>query len=553
MKKRALYALGAIVLAFVALAAVAWRTAPVQAAAPQSLEGAASPIAQDAPVEPAHGPGHGGDDEPDNTIRFVGVVEVMPTGGLTGTWQISGETFLADDDTEFDTEYGNLEVGACVKVVSLTDTPTIAEKIKVKPDEYCQTDDDDDDDEDIRVYGLIEAMPSEGLTGTWTISGTVYTATTDTEFSTWYGGFDVGVCVLVETRSSTPDIAEKISSRPMYKCKREPGDYWIRGVLFGEIVTLPDTDDLTGTWVVGSVAFSVTAETKLNDHKAPFEPGVFVKVRFYETDGVKVALEVKSKHRRENDGHDDDGNGCYNGKEGQAFGPIVTVPDGLMGTWDVAGVAYLVDDKTKLDDDTDYIPGLNVLVKYYTNDEGKRIALRIKATHDYGGGDGSSIFSFVGWVEEKPDGFIGVWTIGGESFTTTDATEFREEHGLLTETAYVRAKYRIEGDTRIVLKLETEVPPDGGDDDYAGVIENIQQDGASAAAVEGVDVSGTWRIGGQEFVVTPATNLNDLEAALQVGNLALVNSYVTADGTRVATHIRAFNIVGQVMVPIARH
>lgn len=49
-------------------------------------------------------------------FKLYGVVEMMPTNGYTGTWQVSGITFQATPTTTVELNHGDLAIGAFVKV-----------------------------------------------------------------------------------------------------------------------------------------------------------------------------------------------------------------------------------------------------------------------------------------------------------------------------------------------------------------------------------------------------------------------------------------------------
>ena len=56
----------------------------------------------------------------------------------------------------------------------------------------------------------------------------------------------------------------------------------------------------------------------------------------------------------------------------------------------------------------------------------------------------------------------------------------------------------------------------------------------------------TWTIGGVNYVVTDATSVS---SALAVGSSALVNSYMAADGSQVATRIGSLTLTRGLYLP----
>lgn len=57
-------------------------------------------------------------------FKLFGVVEMMPTGGYTGTWQVSGVSFTVTPSTTLESRYGDFAIGAYVKVYFTYDAAT---------------------------------------------------------------------------------------------------------------------------------------------------------------------------------------------------------------------------------------------------------------------------------------------------------------------------------------------------------------------------------------------------------------------------------------------
>jgi hypothetical protein len=49
-------------------------------------------------------------------FKLFGVVEMMPAGGYTGTWQVSGVSFSVTPSTTLESRHGDFAIGAYVKV-----------------------------------------------------------------------------------------------------------------------------------------------------------------------------------------------------------------------------------------------------------------------------------------------------------------------------------------------------------------------------------------------------------------------------------------------------
>jgi hypothetical protein len=57
-------------------------------------------------------------------FKLYGVVELMPTGGYTGTWQVSGVSFSVTPSTTLESRFGDFAIGAYVKVYFTFDATT---------------------------------------------------------------------------------------------------------------------------------------------------------------------------------------------------------------------------------------------------------------------------------------------------------------------------------------------------------------------------------------------------------------------------------------------
>ena len=365
-----------------------------------------------------------------------------------------------------------------------------------------------------------------------------------------------GVCVKVKVHESSPTIASEIESEHQYKCSGRDDDD-AKGMLFGVVNELPE-DLQDGEWVIGGQTFVVSTTTKLESKNSAFEVGVTVKVEFYtdsstETNyATKIQIKFGHHHGHDHDDDDqdddDDSYGNRPGKEGKTYGPIVSRPDGgaLVGVWNVAGVVYTATVHTKFYQNDNYQVGEWVKVEYVVNADGSRRATKIKEISDHGSGTHPGHNRLVGFVDDKPPAFVGTWTIDGALFETTNATQFREPHGLLVIGSYVVVKYTIVNDQRLVYELETHVPPGAGDDNAIGRLESAEEVQIASLASPS-EANTTWTVNGIHYVVTEATQLVDLGGELVPGAEAYVNSY-TVDGQHYATMVRS--IAGKSYLPL---
>ena len=493
----------------------------------------------------------GGDDWPE----WRGVVESMPSGGLTGTWVVAGRTFQADSGTQFEQSHGSFQVGACVEVKYQTTSGSYrAVKMETKESSDCgNSGGGGGGSHENKAYGTIDSMPSGGLTGTWVIGGVTYTADASTYFEQEHGGFAVGRCVEVEFTPGTPNQAVKIGTESAYKCAGSGGSgggNHPQGELYGVIESMP-SGGLIGAWTIGGMEFMTDSSTQFEQEHGSFAPGVLVEVKFYtDSNNVNHAIKIESKYATDHHGDDDDGNGSYEGHEGHAYGLVEAMPaSGRMGAWTIGGIQYQADSGTRFEEEHGQLTvGSRVKVKYYLDANNNRVALKIETTNETGGSTDPSHYKLYGFVEAMPaGGFNGQWTINGVAFMADQTTFFQEEHGLLAVGAYVEVEYTKTNGANWIVKIETHVPPGAGSNSFYGTIQNVSSTGAAADSA----VNTTWVIGGRSYVVTPATDLNDARGALTPGSTALVNSYTDASGNEVATQVRGLLLDKQIFLPVA--
>lgn len=479
---------------------------------------------------------------PPGEREAFGIVQNKPTHGLIGAWTIGGVAYHAAPGTQFKQRHGPLVVGACAKVhFSGTEEPFRVREMESRPLSECGGSGTIPPvpippGTQIERFGRIDSFP-EGLIGEWVVDGIRYTATSATEFKQKNGTFAVGVCVKLHAFLSTdPPTLRKIETERDHKCDNgDDGTIIGKGELFGEIQSFPD--GLIGEWNIAGITFVADSATKFEQKHGAFAVGVLVKVKFViRLDGTFYAREIETK------------SGAHLGR-GHAFGVIESMPEGRIGVWTIGGVEYQVTEQTRLRERHGALQvGARVRVKYVINAGGQRTALKIETTPSNGGVSRPNHFKTFGFVEQMPpDGLIGQWTINGALFIADGHTKFKENNGLLGIGAYVSVEYQIINGQRIIHELETKVPPGAGSMMQLSRIEARPE--VTAAAADGSEV---WRIGGVDYLVTPATDIDDLESGLEVGDLALVNSYQESDGTLVATEVRGVNLSSTLYLPAVR-
>lgn len=475
---------------------------------------------------------------PDAEREAYGVVQSMPEDGFVGAWSIGGVAYDAPAGAEFKQRNGPLTIGACAKVhYSGAAAPFTAREIESRPISDCNgtippTSTPTPGDE-IEVHGRIDSFPA-GLIGEWVVDGVTYTADANTEFKQKNGVFAVGVCVELQARTSTtPATLREIKTERDHKCNGDGQSGNIgQGELYGEVQSFPD--GLIGEWNIAGVTFLTDNATKFKQEKGPFAVGVTVKVEFViRSNGDFYAKEIETKSREpQNNGH--------------AFGIVESIPANRLGVWTIGGVEYTANEQTRFKEKHGPLEvGARVRVKYTIDSTGQRIARKIETTKSQGGATQPNHLKVFGFVGQMPaDGLIGEWTIDNVVYVTDASTKFKEEHGILGIGAYVAVEYRVVNGQNLVHEIETKVPPAAGTQTSIGVIDDMSVPTAAAAIDDEV-----WRIGGVDYLITPATDLDDLATELAVGNTAMVDSYQAADGARVATQVRGVTITTTVYLP----
>lgn len=479
-----------------------------------------------------------------------GIVQGAPGQGLLGDWVIGGIAYQAQQGAEFKQRNGPLVIGACAKVYySGAEAPFRVRKLESRHASDCPENGTippitptPQPGERIEVYGRIDSFPAEWV-GEWVVDEATYTATEDTEFKQHNGPFAVDACVKIEAfaltdATVTPPTIRKIETERVHKCSDDDNDEQIigRGELYGEVQSLPDT--LIGDWNIAGITFVTDEETRFEQRNGAFAVGSIVKVEFLiRSTGEFYArkIEAKSTERPQ---------------RGHAFGTVESLPEGQpegqLGVWTIGGIDYQVTTQTVLRDRHGALEvGAKVRVKYRVDNAGVRTALKIETTRSQGGATLPGHLRAFGFVTQMPpEGLVGEWVIDGVVYIAGPDTRFKESNGLLGVGAYVGVEYFLQGGRAIAHEIASKVPPGAGSRSDFGVI-NIKE--AVGAAEVGDDE--LWRIAGVDYVITPATDIDDLESGLDVGDLALVNSYVAEDGALVATQVRGIMINSTIYLP----
>ena len=423
----------------------------------------------------------------DDGMELMGLVEVMPDGGTVGSWVIGGETFEADENTEFDTDDSPLAVDACADVeYEATADGNLALKIEGDDSPDCtDTEDEDEDSEDeesMELMGLVESMPDGGAVGSWVIGGEIFNADENTEIDTDQSLLAVGACAEVEYEDTADgNLALKIEGEDSPDCtdsdeedETEDTEDTDSTDADGEDADVPDeagtSDGGTPPNTEGGNAVD-TGDVRLMSNMVEAAPD--------QAPPVEIGNGTEDPNTSEDEDTEDD-------------------PEDADDTED--------DDEDDTEDDTE-----------------------------------EEIHGIIDAVPAGADAPIGTWVIDGVNYVATADTEIEEEHGSLEISAYVGLEFQVVDGVNQLMELETEPAPGEGPNTIAGTIESIGGGVIAANFTASIPTdataNSTWVIGGTEYMIVSTTELDEQQGALSVGSFAQVNSYTDVNGREVATRI----------------
>jgi hypothetical protein len=214
-------------------------------------------------------------------IRFEGIIQGLPPGGLLGDWTVSGRAVHVTAATRIQQEKGPVALGATIEVEGFlrTDGSVDATKIEVEAAPSAAV--------EIEFHGIIEKLPPSGLIGDWLVSGRTVHVTAATRISPEKGPVTVGAPAQVKGFLRTDGSVDAT------KIEVAVG-IGVREVRFeGFVESLPSIG-LIGDWKIGGRTVHVSAETRIKQKRIAITVGVFVEVKgTLETDGSITAIRIK--------------------------------------------------------------------------------------------------------------------------------------------------------------------------------------------------------------------------------------------------------------------
>jgi hypothetical protein len=227
------------------------------------------------------------DDDGMNDGSLTGAIEALPDGTFVGNWKVAGQTVIVLTTTRLDQEDGGFVVGAIVEVHG-TPSPDglVASKIETKSSAAPPEPEDDL----LKIEGLIESLPADGLVGLWKVAGVDVTVTATTKLEDEGGPFVVGAPVEVK---GFPAAGGGIEAT---KIETESGNGAPEPALvfFGVVEALPP-GGMIGVWTIAGRTVNVTDATELQDEDGPLVVGANVKVKgWLQDDDTVEAREIET-------------------------------------------------------------------------------------------------------------------------------------------------------------------------------------------------------------------------------------------------------------------
>ncbi len=131
-------------------------------------------------------------------VSYYGTITALPSGGLTGNWNVSGLIVTVTAETRIENENAAPAVGVCVEVKGEfgPNNTVKATKIETKPAGMCQggTGGGMPAGGAYRFEGTITAMPVSGTPGNWQIGGRTVVADAQTALDVSKGAAAAGAC-----------------------------------------------------------------------------------------------------------------------------------------------------------------------------------------------------------------------------------------------------------------------------------------------------------------------------------------------------------------------
>lgn len=444
----------------------------------------------------------GGGDLP----RFSGIVASRPSVGNVGNWVLGNRTFVADGSTEFNFQFGALNVGVCAKVKYVNAGGVdVALQIESELASDCGPD--------------VTGTPDGTVTPSPSPSGTVTPSPSPSG-------------TVTPSPSSTPD---PVASNRAY----------------GILSAFPA--NRIGIWTIGGVNYNATASTEFKQESGSFALNGCVKVKYYVSAGQNQAIEIETENASDctpgGSGNIGGGSDDSSSSQAKVHAPIDSLPASpFIGNWVLGGVSYQANSSTRFEQQKgNFVAGVCVEARY-TISNSVNVLSEVESTEAYKcqgaiGANPLPVFHSYGVVQAFPQNLVGSWRVSNITYTANSSTTFEQPHGLFAVGAFVEVKYQVISGALVAVKIETHVAPQAGMGNSGGSLDTRPSDDW-----------GTWVVGGQTYQGDHAMEVkigdgsgSPLRAPSASASMVIVNYYI-ADGVRYVTSVR--QLAQRVMLPI---
>jgi hypothetical protein len=225
--------------------------------------------------------------------------------------------------------------------------------------------------------------------------------------------------------------------------------------------------------------------------------------------------------------------GMYAKNELSWVGRIETRPNsGFVGTWTVRGHQFTATSDTLIKEELGALSvGACAEVKYISagsTDTATKIERQLEVVcGGTGGGGEQTVYAFI---ETIPPSTIGVWRIGGQSYTSTAGTLLRQEHGAFGVGVCAEVEFTSAAGSNTARSIATQEPYNCSNGTFLN--RAVGTVGAFPAGLIGI-----WQIGGVSYAATSSTSFQQ-RTPFAIGSCAKV-AYFVLNGVNLAQEIES--------------
>ena len=291
------------------------------------------------------------------------------------------------------------------------------------------------------MFGVIQSFPS-ALVGTWNIGGMTFVADGSTEFDQEDGAFGIGVTVKVHfhVEDDGTNRAREIETRFETDDDDDDGDGEFEGAeghAYGSVDEMPD--NRIGEWRIGGISYTATSQTRFDDDDGDLAVGTQVKVEYVAQDSGRVALKIETTS--------DDGD-VSNDEHAKIFGFVRAMPaSGFVGDWTIDDADFVADTMSRFEEEHGlFALGAYVSVEYSIEASGRRIH-ELETHVPPGAGPEDSIGSIDDLGSDISAAAMrqGTWTINGQNYQVTSATNLNDAAAPLQVVTTVSVNSYVDG------------------------------------------------------------------------------------------------------------